>query len=338
MKNALMLVGTYPWINVGDYIQAIAASQFFDHVDMYIEREHLNSYKGEPVNMIMNGWFMHHPENWPPSNFIHPLFVAFHINSSVEESMLSDESIAYLKLHEPIGCRDIYTLNLLRSKGVDAYFSACLTLTLGMKYNWQGQREGKCYFVDPYVGNTQSRKWLLKSTLYTLFNYSSVCQQDKKMYGGKRAFRNILKAAGFLWINNKVFSKDLIDNASYACHWIENDSLYPSDLDKITHAESLIKEYAKASLVITSRIHCALPCLGLDTPVLYLHNLNLIKDSYCRLEGLIELLTVINCDNNVLIPQFELNGKINLSTKIENKKSAKRYIRELINTCKKWTS
>ena len=102
MKNALMLVGTYPWINVGDYIQAIAASQFFDHVDMYIEREHLNSYKGEPVNMIMNGWFMHHPENWPPSNFIHPLFVAFHINSSVEESMLSDESIAFLKLHDPI--------------------------------------------------------------------------------------------------------------------------------------------------------------------------------------------------------------------------------------------
>lgn len=337
MKNALMLVGTYSGINIGDYIQAIAASQFFDHVDIFIEREHLNSYKGEAVNMIMNGWYMHHPEKWPPSDLIHPLFVAFHINSSVEKKMLSDKSIAYLKLHEPIGCRDMYTSNLLRSKGINAYFSACLTLTLGMKYAWQGQRDGKCYFVDPYVGNTRSLKWLFNSTLYTLFDYRNVYLQAKKMYGEKRSFRSILKAAGFLWINSKLFSKDLIENACYVCHWIEDSSLYPSDLDKIAYAESLIKQYAKASLVITSRIHCALPCLGLDTPVLYLQNLKLGKDSYCRLEGLIEFLNVINCDGSVLVPQFEINGKINLSSKIKNRILAKSYILELINICKQWT-
>lgn len=332
-----MLVGTYSWINIGDYIQAIAASQFLDNIDIYIEREHLNSYEGEPVNMIMNGWYMHNPENWPPSDLIHPLFVAFHINSTVAKNMLSDKSIAYLKLHEPIGCRDVYTSNLLRSKGINAYFSACLTLTLGVKYSWQGQRDGKCYFVDPYVGNTRSVKWLFRSTLYVLFNYSSVSQQTKKMYGEKKSFKNRLKASGFLWINNKLFSKELIENASYICHyWMEKGSLHPSDLEKIAYAESLIKQYAKASLVITSRIHCALPCLGLDTPVLYLHDLDRGKDSYCRLEGLIELFTVINCGNNNLVPQFEIKEKIGLSSKIKNKTLAKSYIQELINTCKQW--
>ena len=65
---------------------------------------------------------MHHPEQWPPSEKIHPLFVAFHINELAKDTLLSNESIAYLKAHEPIGCRDTHTTDMLKAKGVKAYF------------------------------------------------------------------------------------------------------------------------------------------------------------------------------------------------------------------------
>ena len=340
MKSALMVVDTIPCINIGDYIQAVAASQFLSKTDTYIERERLSSYRGEPVKMIMNGWYMHQPENWPPSDLINPLFVAFHINSSVKEQMLSDESIAYLKRHEPIGCRDTYTMELLRSKGVDAYFSACLTLTLGQKYRWEGERNGKCCFVDPYIGEVGSMKWLLKSTFYAFCHFKMVYKQAERMYGKRKGMiKRTLKASGFLWINNQIFSREIIENASYSYHE-DNDvkSLCPTNAEKIAYAESLIKEYAQASLVVTSRIHCALPCLGLDTPVLYLHTVKLGEVSSCRLAGMMDFFTVINCVGNTLIPQFKFNKKITSSDEFRNKISTKTYIRNLIQTCEHWVS
>ncbi|MHB9292886.1 hypothetical protein Holit_01999 [Hollandina sp. SP2] len=47
--------------------------------------------------------------------------------------MLSPAGIKYLKKHEPIGCRDYGTVKLLGKYGINAYFSGCLTLTLGRK-------------------------------------------------------------------------------------------------------------------------------------------------------------------------------------------------------------
>ena len=129
-----MAISTEKQVNIGDYIQALAAAQFLPAKDGFIQREKLKDYDGTRCRMIMNGWYMHHPEQWPPSEKIDPLFVAFHINVSAKDAMLSEESISYLKKHEPIGCRDFYTRDMLREKGVDAYFSACLTLTLGMTY------------------------------------------------------------------------------------------------------------------------------------------------------------------------------------------------------------
>jgi hypothetical protein len=36
-------------------------------------------------------------------------------------------------------------------------------------------------------------------------------------------------------------------------------------------ANTLLDVYARAKLVITTRLHCALPCLALGTPVVFLH-------------------------------------------------------------------
>lgn len=152
MKYKLLAVSvdTGEHVNIGDYIQALAAAQFLPEVDGFVQRERLKEYDGEACKVIMNGWYMHHTEHWPPSDKIKPLFVAFHINASAKEGMLTEDSINYIKKFQPIGCRDYFTRDLLVSKGVDAYFSACLTLTLGMTYKSE-DKDGKCYFVDPFI-------------------------------------------------------------------------------------------------------------------------------------------------------------------------------------------
>lgn len=55
---------------------------------------------------------------------------------------------------------------------------------------------------------------------------------------------------------------------------------------RFDHAAALLHRYAAAKAVVTCRLHCALPCLALGTPVLFIEN---AADSY-RFDGLRDLL------------------------------------------------
>lgn len=72
-------------VNLGDYIQSIATRQFLPHVDELIDREQMSNYEGPLIKMIINGWFMTNPQNWPPKETIQPLITSFHINGGVEQ-------------------------------------------------------------------------------------------------------------------------------------------------------------------------------------------------------------------------------------------------------------
>ena len=119
--------------NLGDYIQSIAAKKLIHERAVPIDREALNSYNGPITKLIMNGWFMENSKNWPPTDNIKPLIISFHINPIAVKNMLKPIGIAFFKKHEPIGCRDLYTQNVLTQHGVESYFSGCLTLTLKNK-------------------------------------------------------------------------------------------------------------------------------------------------------------------------------------------------------------
>src|SRR5574344_815622 len=124
--------------NIGDYVQSIASRQYVDKIDEYIEQEEANNYFPEdkkPIKLIMNGWFQWRAEGWPPSEYIAPLLVSMHFSPLREEQRLTPEGIDFLKKHSPVGCRYKYTEQLLKSKGIHCYFSACMTLTLGKKYH-----------------------------------------------------------------------------------------------------------------------------------------------------------------------------------------------------------
>lgn len=64
--------------NIGDYIQSVAQEQFWDKVDCYVEREELDSFESDkPTNVIMNGWFMIKPQNYPPPTLYKPFVYIF---------------------------------------------------------------------------------------------------------------------------------------------------------------------------------------------------------------------------------------------------------------------
>jgi len=238
--------------NVGDYIQSLAARQFLPRVDRYICREALHEYTGPEMKLIMNGHFMRHPANWPPSPGINPLLISFHINARRAAGMLVEKGVEYLKKHQPIGCRDLSTLELLKDKGVEGYFSSCLTLTLGGRYRHKSDEN--VFFVDVLF------RYPTWSTVFRSFNsfQKSVKSGDIALLG--RRDRMI----------EGLFGKELIQAAEQITHEYPAGE-FPTEDSRFELADRILKRYEKARLVVTSRIHCALPCLAMGTPVIFVN-------------------------------------------------------------------
>lgn len=332
MKYKLLAVSTVPVINIGDFVQALASSQFYHQIDGFIEREQLKEYDGEEAKVIMNAYYMHDGFHWPPSDKIKPLFVSTHINSLVRKNFALPESIDYLKKHEPIGCRDNDTKTFLESHDVDAYFSGCMTLTLGCKYKWNGERSG-VYFVDPKV-TFRNR---IEKTYYYILSYvinNIVGHIGKKYYKTNKLTANERSIIAKYYIKyQKLFSKETIMNAEYISHESEYYNTFKTNQELLSEAERLIKMYSKAALVITSRIHCALPCLGMETPVLLINNGEQAEYSVCRLKGLRNLFHVLNWSNSGISATFPCQGKIDMVNHPINKNDWKSLSDELIKKC-----
>jgi hypothetical protein len=103
-------------MNLGDEIQSLAAQQFLPQVDQLLDREMMNSYRGPALRMILNGWYMHQPWNWPPSGRIDPLLISMHISQEIagqnsraeapDVAMLRGRGLSYLRARGPVGARD----------------------------------------------------------------------------------------------------------------------------------------------------------------------------------------------------------------------------------------
>ncbi|PDP81665.1 polysaccharide pyruvyl transferase family protein [Prevotella intermedia] len=325
------------FINIGDYIQGVASAQFLPHLDGFIDRELVSKYEGELSKVIMNGWYMHYPENWPPSKQILPLFVALHINSNFKEQLLSKESVKYLKRYEPIGCRDYYTVNMLKDKGIDAYFSGCMTLTLGYQYH-SNTKNNKVFFVDPYFKEPSSFRDFLSNIVYLLKHWKAISSIAYRFeYYWHRGLFHRLVITSFYRQYIQLFSKEVLLNAEYVCQESRRyRKNFKTEEERFSEAQRLVKEYSQARYVVTSRIHCALPCLGVETPVLYIENVQQSETSSCRLDGIRDLFNIIENDNGFLHPLFPITLPISLDTKFTNKESWRKLASNLKDRCLKF--
>lgn len=322
MKNGLLVcAGDGLYKNIGDYIQSLAQEQFFNHIDYLVERETINRFdSSEKVRLIMNAWWMWHPENFPPSESIIPLFISFHIVPSIAEKMLTPIVVEYLKKHEPIGARDVGTRDLLQKYGIKSYFSGCLTLTLGLKYKSE-KHDGTIIFVDPYyeVGciKSNNKYCRLFAALWLLLKHLPKVIKLKKRFACE--FTSSLSSLHLNWLDEYLmcasfyhtyrtsFTDNVLLNAEYINHTVEQRD-FVGDVDKLEYARKLMLKYARAKYVVTSRIHCGLPCLGVDTPVLFVTSEKLEGNSVRssgRFGGLIDLFHVMRWTPQGVIAQSD---------------------------------
>lgn len=224
MQNALL---RYHTVNLGDDIQTACVRRLLPENAHYVytDRDRLAEERRD-LRMVLHGWFLH-GTCWPPSDTIRPLITSFCIGDEASLiTMKNPESLAYLRKHGPIGCRDGDTLLKLKEMGVDAYLSGCVSLTLPR--NDESRRGGHIEWVDvslPYGWEHFTAKW--------------PGQIRERVRGGSHAmFRNL-----------------------------------PVE-KRATSAEYLLERYRTASLVVTSRVHAALPAIAMGTPVVFIHPYN----------------------------------------------------------------
>ena len=60
----------------------------------------------------------------------HPLLIPVFLGLSIMSGNFPIEEVEYLRRFEPIGCRDMYTLNLLRNKNIFSYLNGCMSVTM----------------------------------------------------------------------------------------------------------------------------------------------------------------------------------------------------------------
>jgi len=306
----------WPEYNAGDYIQSLAAAQYLPRVDKYINREKLNEYNGNNLKLIMNGWFMHRPSNWPPSDKIEPLVTSFHLNSQAKESMLSKKSIEWFKKHGPVGCRDTYTLDVLSKAGVETYLSGCLTSTFENKFNY---RSNDIYFAD---------------ALFRVPGWSTSARTPRELLKAILS-GDLIKMNQRTRLLNELFDEDIMQVSKSISHY---HPARHSEKERFSVAEDFLKKYATAKLVVTSRIHCALPCLAFGTPVIFIHFGFRNEYDTCRLKGITDLFNTIYIDEKENISSnFSMKGKINTDLSFSNPDTFRKNVSALREICNAFT-
>ena len=279
--NKIFAVLSYPNSNnLGDFIQSEAAKQFFkNQIIQELDRDQLHIYKGPKVFVFMNGWFMEKPANWPPSENINPIFLSFHLNPTSKKKMLTKTGINYLKKFQPIGCRDTYTQKILSNCGIETYFSACLTLTL-KRHNFvpkNTKRQG-ILVISPM------ERLISKNFDESGFSLRTVLNKIKNLKKNRQYLKAMKRLNSFLSKQKDpvYFKSQLLDPKKF------------SEKERSNFAIEQLKDIAKAKLVITSRIHSALPAVAFETPVLFISDGLEHINQKSRLQGMELFFTIIN--------------------------------------------
>ena len=310
-QNVKTAVISYPNSNnLGDYIQKIAAKQFLKEKTIEIDRDNLKNYFGEKIKLIINGWFMEKPDNWPPSNKIIPFFISFHINPIIKSFILNKNGVEYLKKHEPIGCRDLYTKLILEKKGIRAYFSGCLTLTLNRKKLKIKNTFKKGILVINLIDRILPEFLFFKDpSLKNLFNDS--IQLIKYPY--KKIIYTISKRRINIFLDNQ--DKEI----KYLSQIIDVKKTSVLKREKLAYEQ--LYAIANSELVLTSRIHSALPSVALEVPTIFISDgLDHINQK-SRLVGLDNFFNIIKSKelNKISIEKIKLYNHKTFVKKMKTK-------------------
>ena len=246
--------------NLGDDIQAYAMERFLPHVDYLIDREHLDSFyteTGEKVAAFLGGWYMHKPLNWPPSPFLKLLPISFHLSAVEGKKILTlmDYGAKWLKKFPRIGCRDKGTLMELKNAKVKGYVSGSFSLTIEPFEDVANH--GKIVLTDlsKNVVDFIKKRTINDIVIVSHDNTRPLLPPVVVNFANEHAKEEEIPTSHYPAVLDRAYR-----GSCYRGNWNFRHAL----------AEGLLRFYQGASLVITSRLNAALPCLALGTPVLFI--------------------------------------------------------------------
>ena len=98
-----------------------------------------------------------------------------------------------------------------------------------------------------------------------------------------------------------------------------------------------MKELASAKFVVTSKIHTALPCLAIGTPVIFINGGLYDKANVYRLGGLVDMMNQVIIDKKGNIStNFDIKLPITADSVFENPTRHVKYANELAERCRKF--
>lgn len=225
-------------VNLGDPIQSYAVKNLYHEMGISDEdivpvpRYDMANYDGEECVCVVNSAsnyeeLAYDSHFMPPSPKVHAIPMSLHLHRE-----LPDDELEYYKTCGGVGCRDLATVEYLRGKGVDAYLSGCLTLTLPKRSKDIAEKADKIYLLDVP---------------------SDVMQiMPEKIKNEGIVLSNILR------FNNPGNSNRISVEDAYEEHRKGEERI------------QLLRDTAK--LVITSKLHVASPCVAMGIPVILAKN------------------------------------------------------------------
>ena len=346
MRNGIVVcLGEGRYKNIGDYVQSVAAAQFSGPAPALVEREHLSDYSGEPVKLVMNGWFMFHPEKFPPAAQITPLFVSFHVRPKAEAAFFTPATTAYLKAHEPIGCRSRDMVDMLARHGIRGEFSSCLTLTLGASFRHRADAV-RPVFVDPWFVRPSRKKGWWRSAWWMMIHAALALSHPIASVRLSRKFKafvnwpmiawfpaRIAYAAVFYRIYSTLFAPEVLLEADYVCHAVAK-AKDGGDDRCLELAKRMLHRYETASFVVTSRLHCTLPCIGMGTPVWTVVNPRMATGRFGGNEDFMNLIDLSDGRLSPRCPPGTADGRIHLDTRPPANNAFRPFAAELAARCR----
>ncbi|MGA4642862.1 polysaccharide pyruvyl transferase family protein [Limisphaera sp. 4302-co] len=289
MLKALLMAQTS---NLGDDIQAWPVWKFWGTVDAVLDRDTFDWWypqtfrldPGQRVAVVVNGWYTYNPTRWLPPSTLVPFFISVHISPEIADKFFRPEVVEYLSRFE-IGARDLKTVELLKHAGLKAYFSGCLTLTVS---NWL-TRDCKPDKFRPLIIDLHENafKYVPREIIRSA---STLSQEISPIATTLTRVRTLLARTPIFGILKMLLSKNRADKMLLALH---RPFVPSSPLLRLTLAEMRLQAMASASVILTSRLHVALPAASLGVPVVLVHP-RLHEDP--RFSGLSDL--VISYDLN----------------------------------------
>lgn len=205
--------------NIGDNMQIMAVDNLYTYMGIpnkdvvRIDFSQMDVYEGEDVILPIN-WYFHKFFKYGKKNVFSDKIYPIFLGASFVSNIFSDEEVAFLRRHEPIGCRDEWTYNNLKAYGIEAYLNGCMT-SLFPRREENVEKQKKVFCVD--------------------------VPQELLQY----------------------MPDDIKENAEFVTHVFDGKV---EDIQQFTY--DIYERYKReAKLVITSRLHCASPCLAAGIPV-----------------------------------------------------------------------